>query len=150
MADLKIYLDICIYSRPFDDQGQDRISLETNAFIYLLNQIQNGEYIVMDSEILRYENGKDPDPVRKERVSSYLMLSREFVGIDERVLKRGIYLRKLGFENLDALHLALAEKGGADYFLTCDDSIPRKADSCKVKLKTNVMGLLKFVAMEAR
>jgi hypothetical protein len=30
---MKIYLDTCIYCRPFDDQSQDRIEKETKAFI---------------------------------------------------------------------------------------------------------------------
>ena len=31
----KLYLDLCVYNRPFDDQKQTRIALETNAFVYL-------------------------------------------------------------------------------------------------------------------
>ena len=36
---MKIYLDTCIYCRPFDDQSQDRIEKETKAFIEILISI---------------------------------------------------------------------------------------------------------------
>ena len=145
----KIYLDLCVYSRPFDDQSHSRIALETNAFIYLLDRIENTQYAVINSEMLKYENSRDPDPVRKERVSSYLGLAKEFVKIDEEAINRAIYLRGLNFDDLDALHLALADGGGAAFFLTCDDSIVRKAENHEEKLKTKVMNILKFVAEEA-
>ena len=31
---LKVYLDNCCYNRPYDDQSQLRISLETQAKLY--------------------------------------------------------------------------------------------------------------------
>jgi hypothetical protein len=34
-----IYLDNCSYNRPFDDQNQIRISIETEAKIYIQEQI---------------------------------------------------------------------------------------------------------------
>jgi len=52
--------------------------LETNAFVYLLDQIENAEYTTLNSEILRYENGRDPDSDRRERVHSYLTLAKEY------------------------------------------------------------------------
>ena len=148
MPVLKLYLDLCVLSRPFDDQSQSRVALETNAFLYVLDRIEDTEYTVINSEMLKYENSRDPDPVRKERVSSYLRLAKEFVRIDEKAISRAIYLRGLNFDDLDSLHLALAEGSGADYFLTCDDSIVRKAENHRGKLKTKVMNLLKFVAEE--
>ena len=82
MSKLKLYLDLCVLNRPFDDQNQTRIALEANSFIYLLDQIENAKYTLTDSEILRYENSRDPDSVRRERVSSYLSLAKKFLEID--------------------------------------------------------------------
>ena len=36
-----------------------------------------------------------------------------------------------GFKPLDALHIALAETGNADYFCTCDDRLLRNARKVK-------------------
>ena len=40
---LKIYLDNCCYNRPYDDQSQLRISLETQAKLQIQNMIKNKE-----------------------------------------------------------------------------------------------------------
>lgn len=34
---------------------------------------------------------------------------------------------EIGMKPLDALHIALAESGNADYFCTCDDKLIRNA-----------------------
>lgn len=38
-----LYLDLCVYDRPFDNQHQERIALETSAFIYILEKLEKGE-----------------------------------------------------------------------------------------------------------
>lgn len=52
----RIYLDNCVYNRPFDDQSQRRIFLETMAFIILLELVENGEIETINSDALVYEN----------------------------------------------------------------------------------------------
>ena len=66
---MKLYLDLCVYNRPFDYQGQERIALETSAFIYVLEMIERGAYNVIASEALLYENSKNPDEQKKVRVA---------------------------------------------------------------------------------
>ena len=77
-----------------------------------------------------------------------MRLAKEYAKIDKKVISRAEYLRELKFGDLDALHLAVAEGAKADYFLTCDDKIVKKADRHKGKLRVKVMSLLKFVAEE--
>jgi hypothetical protein len=36
----KIYLDVCCLNRPFDDQTQPRIYLETQSVMTIINQCQ--------------------------------------------------------------------------------------------------------------
>lgn len=57
---MKIYLDNCCYNRPFDDQSQIRIHLETQAKLYIQSKIREGTYDLVWSYILDYENGKNP------------------------------------------------------------------------------------------
>ncbi|BAG03619.1 hypothetical protein [Microcystis aeruginosa] len=53
---------------------------------------------------------------------------------------------QLGFKFYDALHLAFAEAGGADIFLTTDDRLLRKAqqyrDSINVTVENPVIWLI--------
>ena len=38
----RVYLDTCVYNRPFDDQAQPRVGLETLAFSVILQMIEDG------------------------------------------------------------------------------------------------------------
>ena len=37
---MKVYLDTSVYNRPFDDQTQPRICLETLAFVVVLQMVE--------------------------------------------------------------------------------------------------------------
>ena len=49
---MKIYMDNCCYNRPYDDQTQIRIYLETEAKLYIQEQIRNGEFELVTSYML--------------------------------------------------------------------------------------------------
>lgn len=70
-----------------------------------------------------YENDKNPNELRRLRLTSYFCLAKVLAKADRRDLERGGYLVTLGFFAIDALHLALTEKRNEDYFITCNDSI---------------------------
>jgi len=57
---MNIYLDMCVYNRPFDDQRQYRIRAETQIFIMLISMITEGEIELVNSFALQYENSKNP------------------------------------------------------------------------------------------
>ena len=37
---MRVYLDMCYYNRPYDDQSQIKVSLETQAKLHIQDQIQ--------------------------------------------------------------------------------------------------------------
>jgi hypothetical protein len=41
---MRIYLDVCCLNRPFDDQSQDRIRLETEAVIIIISRMVSDEW----------------------------------------------------------------------------------------------------------
>jgi predicted nucleic acid-binding protein len=147
---MKLYLDLCVYNRPFDYQGQERVALETGAFIYLIEQIEKGRYALVCSEALVYENSKNPDNMRRERISSYFELAQEFIALEESDFERAKVLRTIGFADMDALHIASAEKGGIDFFITCDDSIVNLYKKNVHTVKVEVINLLEFVTKEVK
>ena len=55
---MRLYFDLCVYNRPFDYQGQERVALETSAFIFLLDKIEKGYHVLIASDALIYENNK--------------------------------------------------------------------------------------------
>ena len=53
------------------------------------------------------------------------------IDVTAKVILRTANLTEYGIKPLDALHVALAETGNADYFCTCDDQLLRKTKQVK-------------------
>ena len=47
---MRIYLDSCCYNRPFDDQTQERIHLESEAILTILNRGRTGAYAMLTTD----------------------------------------------------------------------------------------------------
>lgn len=39
---MRLYLDLCCFNRPYDDQSQLRVHLETEAKLSLQDKVRNG------------------------------------------------------------------------------------------------------------
>ena len=138
---MKIYLDTSVYNRPFDDQTQPRIWLETLALALILQLIEAGEATLVNSSILEFENSQNPFSIRQDWVNRCCELATNYQRVDETIRKRAETLERKGIPAIDALHVACAEASGADYFLTCDDRLVRK----QKQLNLNSMNPLDFV-----
>ena len=145
---IKVYLDTSVYNRPFDDQSQARIRLEAEAFLSILEKTMTGAISIISSSVLAYENSLSPFPERRERVSNYASLASRTVRMSDAIRKRATALEVSGFDALDAMHLACAESGEADYFVTCDDAISRKARRNPGSVSLTVCSPLEFLIEE--
>lgn len=146
---VKIYLDACCLNRPFDDQSQDRLKIETDAILSILSHCQSGEWELIGSEVIDLEISKIPDDERKEKVSILISITNFKVSLDEEIEMRAIELSQLKFHSYDALHIACAERSKADIMLTTDDSLLKKAmehmDFLKVKIENPVRWLMEVI-----
>ncbi len=141
---LFVYLDMCSLKRPFDDQSQGRIAIETGAVLRILDRVGKGTLRMCASEVLTHENAGNPDPVRRRRVETILgAVTRRAPAVSTRMRKRANALVAQGVGDLDALHIAAAESQGADYFVTCDDPLIRKAK--KIRLGVKVVNPVSFI-----
>jgi predicted nucleic acid-binding protein len=122
----RLYLDASVLNRPFDDQAQARIRLETEAFLAILEKIEAGRFELVGSAVLDYENKANPFSERRMRIDTYLRLQTTHVKVDAGINERAEALERMGFTGIDALHLACAE-AGADVFLTVDSGILKRA-----------------------
>ena len=122
---MKIYMDVCCLNRPLDDQTQDRIRIESEAVLAILNRCRF-DWTLVRSEVINYEISKIPDYERWKLVEIIASISKVCVAIDEDVITRGHEIEKIGLRAMDALHIACAEKS-AEVMLTTDDEIVRKA-----------------------
>ena len=125
----KVYLDSCCICRPYDDQKQSRIKCETAAIMQIISDCRNGELQWIDSAVLRFEINDISDLEKRFLVNSLLnsMPCVTLVSVDTTEVLKGKQLEALGFKDRDALHLACAESGKADIFLTTDDRVIRRA-----------------------
>jgi len=122
-----VYLDACCLNRPFDDQSQDRIRVESEAVLIVLSHLVADEWRWVSSEVLELEIERDPDYDRCQRVRMIASHAPDQVQVDGQILDRARTLETLGFQAYDALHVACAEAGSADVLLTTDDRFVRCA-----------------------
>jgi len=124
---VKIYLDMCSIQRPLDTKTQPRIAVEAEAILGVLALCEEEQVVLMSSDTLLFELNRNPHPVRKEYALKVLAKSTSFVPTDGEVEKSARTFQAEGIKPLDALHLASAVVGNADYFCTCDDRFLRRA-----------------------
>lgn len=120
---MKIYLDLCAIQRPLDTPNQVRIALEAEAVLGIIRFSESEQVELLSSEALLYEGEQSPLPIRKEHTRAVLAKAKGIVNVTEKESLRAANLITFGIKPLDALHLALAESGKADYFCTCDDKL---------------------------
>lgn len=128
---MKVYLDLCAIQRPLDTQNQVRIILESEAVLGIIAFCDAGQAELLSSEALLYEGEQSSLPIRREHTVAVLSKAKNVIIVDEKEKLRAANLMTLGIKALDALHLALAETGDADYFGTCDDRLIQNAKKVK-------------------
>ncbi|RLG58033.1 MAG: PIN domain-containing protein [Candidatus Hydrothermarchaeota archaeon] len=145
-------MDVCCLNRPFDDQTQDRIKIESEAVLAILNRCMD-DWTLVGSEVIEYEISKIPDEERKRKVKILASISKEKIIVDESIVKRASEIeKKIGLKPIDALHLACAEKF-VDVMLTTDDEIIKKVrankeEFIKIKVENPVVWLMEVLANE--
>lgn len=143
---LKVYLDLCCLNRPFDKQTQARIRLETEAILEIIKYCQSKTWTLMTSNVLDAEIEQTPNRERIKNVQKILSIAQIKVLSGNWLLERATELQKLGFSSYDAAHIASAERGNADIFLTTDDRLLRKAQNLAQLLKVTVSNPLQWLA----
>jgi predicted nucleic acid-binding protein len=115
-----------IYNRSFDDQTQLRIRLETAAIEGIFELAESGALELVWSFMLDYENSLNPQEERKEWAELLSGLCIHRVAPAARILALATALIKsVKIKPRDALHVACAETGRCDYFVTRDDDLVR-------------------------
>ena len=119
---MRLYLDICCLKRPFDDQGQARIRMESEAVLGLL-ALPAERVQFLRSRAHDLENDQNPVAWRAARVREWLAAQPLIETPEGALLARTRDLVELGFGAFDALHLASAESAMASAFITVDDGL---------------------------
>lgn len=128
---IRVYLDTSAYNRPFDDQYQPRIWLETLGLSVILQMVETNVAVLVASTVVEYENSRNPHLLRQEWVNKVLALADDIQIVDQDIKQRALELEQNGLKAMDSLHVSCAEKAKADYFVTCDDRLIRRYQKIK-------------------
>jgi predicted nucleic acid-binding protein len=140
-----VYLDVCCLNRPFDDQTQTRIRLEAEAVLIILAQCEAGRWQWFGSKVVNAEIERTPDPERRRRVQTLAAHAHGLISVSDLQIERAHELEALGFDAYDALHLACAESGKVDVFVTTDDGLLRRAATLSKLLRVQVVNPLAWL-----
>jgi len=126
LAKIRVYLDNCCFNRPFDNQNDKKIKLETEAKIAIQDLIKEGKIELAWSYILDFENSKNPDTERRNAIYLWKKICIVDVVESKDIITQANDFRNAGFSFYDSLHLACAIKAQCDYFFTTDRKILNK------------------------
>ena len=135
---MKVYLDVSCLNRPFDDQNQARIRIETTAVTLIFERIDAGTWGHVSSEMAVIEIDAITDTDRQNLVKVLLPESESIMKLTDATFQRAAELQGLGFKPADAVHVAAAERAKADVLLSCDDRLCRLAKRLRRGLQVRV------------
>ena len=131
-----IYLDNCCFNRPYDDQSQLKINIETLAKLKIQEAVRDEKILLTTSYVLVAENTANPSNTKKTDIQrfidkyTYAFVSRnkenEIIQLAEDIMQTGI-------KYMDACHVASAIIAGCDYFISTDKRL-LKYESEKIRL----------------
>ena len=142
---MKIYLDNCCFNRPFDDQTQISIRLESEAKLKIQEEIRDGKIRLVWSYILDYENDKNPFKERKTQIDGWKRYAIIDIQENNELLETADSLSQQGIKKFDSLHIACAILSKSKYFLTTDDNILRRSKLIETINVNDPIGFIKEV-----
>jgi predicted nucleic acid-binding protein len=119
----RLYLDNCCFNRPFDNQEQLKIKMETEAKLYIQSAILTGKYELVWSYILEFENSQNPYEERRNAIIDWKKYACVFCVENDKILMFAETLLSKGIKVKDALHIACAIDANADFFITTDKKL---------------------------
>lgn len=135
---MRVYLDNCSYNRPYDDQSQMRIHLETQAKLHIQDMIRQEQIELVTSYILDFENSNNRSIQKKQTIEKFM---KEYASLyvsnknEKEIARIANTIMETGVKEKDAYHVACAVIAECNYFVTTDDRL-LKYQSEKIELVT--------------
>jgi len=132
MGKLKIYLDNCCYNRPFDNQKDVIVHMETQAKMFIQSLITFNSIELVYSSISVKEIEDSPFEENRNSIFAFIEKNAKYyldkdkdeaaISLTEEIMKTGVKLK-------DASHTACAIISKCDYFITVDKRLLNYSDS---------------------
>ena len=120
---MRIYLDMCCYNRPYDDQAQLKVFMETQSKLYIQKLIKEKQLELVASYMLRYECNNNPFEMRRNTILDFIRKNTfAYVGGERKVAieTKASEIMQTGIKFKDACHVASAIYAGCEYFISTD------------------------------
>lgn len=137
---MRVYLDMCCYNRPYDDQSQIKVSLETQAKLHIQDLIQNKQLELVASYMLRYECGQNPYEMRRRAIMQFVDThTSAYVGLERKgeIESMAAEIMNTGVKFKDACHVASAIYAKCKYFISTDKRL-LKYHTDRIRLVTPI------------
>ena len=119
----RLYLDNCCFNRPYDDQSQLRVELETKAKLFIQDLIVQRKVNLVWSYMLDFENSKNIFSQKRRVIQKWRRFSVLDIEESAEVLELANIIQKTGVKNADSIHLACALVAKCDCFVSVDDRV---------------------------
>ena len=137
---VRIYLDMCCYNRPYDDQSQLKVVLETQSKLYIQSQIREQKIDLVSSYMLRYECSNNPFEMRRNTIFDFIdQYAVAYVSVERRVEieAKARDIMKTGIKFKDACHVASAIYAQCEYFISTDKRL-LNFETTEIKMVTPI------------
>ena len=138
---MRVYLDNCCFNRPYDDQSQLRIQMETQAKLEIQQQIRDEKLELATSYILEAENAMNPYERKRIDIQAFMdKYTKAFISEiqDKAVREQAAKIMETGIRLMDACHIACAMLAQCDVFLSTDKRV-LKYQSEAIRIMNPVM-----------
>jgi len=126
MGKPKVYLDNCCFNRPFDDQSQLLVRLETEAVLFIQDEIKSGNLELIWSSILDFENDANPFTTRRDAIRIWRKRSLAVIRPNAEVKEIAKALQVRNIHLKDSLHIASAVVSQCHFLITTDGKMLNK------------------------
>lgn len=100
-----------------------KIRLETEAKLFIQQNILTGVYELVWSYILEYENSQNKFDDRRNAINEWKSVAKIFCIENDNIIKYAENLQKYHIRTKDALHIACSVYSDANYFITTDKQL---------------------------
>ena len=120
---MRVWCDNYCCNRPFDEQTQLKVRLETEAKLRIHYLMRGGSVEYAWSDMLSQEALDNPFLFRRKKILEWRLHAVVDVAIMPEIVASAVELVERGLENANALHLACAGAADCDWFITADSGI---------------------------
>ena len=132
---LKVYFDNCCLNRPYDDLSDNIVRMECEAILSIINICEIKHWSFYSSDVLFDEILSMTNVDKQEKVLLLYHSAAIHIALTDEIVSRAKDLERFNIKSYDALHLASAEAGNADIFLTTDSKLIKAAQRADIDLK---------------